>query len=247
MQAIQIAPTNLSMEKKTNSIIDVWFASLDQPPAIVAEYATFLSADEQDRADRYAFARDSRRFIVGRGLLRILLAQLLDIAPQQVAIMYGQYGKPKVANNRSIQFNLSNSEDIVLVAIGDSRRVGIDIEYKKHLPNMGQIVDRFFSPRERYVFHQLPAAQRQAAFYYGWTRKEAYIKAIGEGLSCPLHEFDVTIRNNVPVALLAVRHGVQSARRWSLKNLDLWPDYAAAIVAEGNDWAVRCREWTFAC
>lgn len=236
-------PTDLIV---TNSDVHVWRAALTQPLARVQQLVQTLSADERIRAERFYFERDRNRFIVGRGLLRMVLSCYVGIAPEQLQFCYGSRGKPTLAETpggSKLRFNLSHSEGMALYAVTRDREIGIDIEYIRPITEMEQIAKRFFSVQENAVFCALPPNQKQTAFFNCWTRKEAYVKGIGDGLALPLDQFDVSLTPGEPARLLAIKGDRSAANHWSLQELSPAPGYVAALAVEGNNWNLSCWQW----
>lgn len=236
-------PADLSL---AGNEIHLWQASLDLPALPVQNLRQTLAADELGRAKRFHFQKDRERFIVTRGVLRAILSRYLHIAPQQLRFTYSPYGKPALAHETggdTLCFNLSHSHDLALYAITRNRQVGIDLEYLRALPDMEQVAQRFFSAQENSVLDTLPQNQRLEAFFNCWTRKEAYIKARGEGLSFRLDQFDVSLMPGEPAALLTVRGDSCEAARWSLQELEPAPGYVAALAVEGHGWHLHCWQW----
>jgi len=226
--------------------IHVWRASLDQPTLCFQQLAQHLCADENRRAERFYFDCDRKHFIVGRGILRTILGQYLGIEPSQVQFCYGSRGKPALTQTCGgdwLRFNLSHSQELVLYAIAREREIGIDIEHIRPMPEAEQIVERFFSVRENAVFRALLPSQKQAAFFNCWTRKEAYIKALGDGLALPLDQFDVSLSPDEPARLLGIKGDRFAAESWSLQELIPEPGYVAALAVEGQDRSFSCWQW----
>jgi 4'-phosphopantetheinyl transferase len=226
--------------------VHLWRASLDQPEPGVRQLVGTLCDDERARAERYRFEQDRRRYIVAHGALRAILGRYLGLPPHQVQFSYGPHGKPYLSQGSSrspLQFNLSDSHELALYAFTRGRRIGVDLEHVRPMPDADQIAARFFSPRENAAWQALPPDQRQGAFFRCWTRKEAYVKALGEGLAQPLDEFDVTLAPGEPARLLHVEGDPQAAARWTLTTLVPAPGYAAALAVEGIDWRLSLWEW----
>lgn len=222
--------------------VQVWITSLDQGSEAMAGYLDTLEPAERARAFRFHFERDRARFIVARGTLRALLGQYLNAQPGEIRFSYNSYGKPSLSGlgaDEGIRFNVSHSHDSALFAFCWNREVGVDIERIR--PDFGteQIAERFFSPGEIAALRELRPEQRVEAFFNCWTRKEAYIKARGEGLSFPLDQFDVGLAPGEPARLLCVRGEPNEALRWSMRDLDAGEEYRAAVIAEGNDWQLK--------
>lgn len=219
--------------------VHVWRAYLGQPAPRIHELSRLLSNDERERAERFHFEHDRRRFIVGRGALRILLGRYLRIEPAQLRFRYGLRGKPylsKEFEGSGLAFNAAHSNELAVYAITSGREVGIDLEYIRPLPDAAQIAARFFSARENMALVSLPASQRLEAFFSCWTRKEAYIKAVGDGLARPLDQFQVSLTPGEPVQLLWVEGRAEETTRWSMEALAPAPGYVGAIAVEGSDW-----------
>jgi 4'-phosphopantetheinyl transferase len=239
-----LSPTELTLSRAE---VHVWRASLDPDPSGIAPLQHTLSADELQRASRFRFPRDRRRFTVARGVLRDILGRYLDVPPSDIKFRYSAYGKPALADGfdaAGVQFNISHSHEMALFAVTCNREIGVDVEYLGREVRGEDIAERFFSVHERTVLRALPAAAKHQAFLNCWTRKEAYIKAHGEGLSLPLDQFDVSLAPGEPAALLATHSDPQEAQRWSLRALDPGPDYAAALAVEGHGWELTCWQWS---
>ncbi len=226
--------------------VHVWRASLNAPLAVIQNLQLSLTTDEATKAKRFHFEKHRNHFIVARGLLRTILSRYLDIDPHQLRFCYNAYGKPSLdpsSHKSTLNFNLSHSHDLALYAFTYSRQVGIDIEYMRANVEYEELAKRFFSPDENAILHALPEAFKQEAFFNCWTRKEAYIKARGKGLSIPLESFDVSLRPGEPAALLNSREDPQETTRWSLQELKPGLGYAGALAVEGSGWHLHCWQW----
>ncbi len=226
--------------------VHVWRAALDQSPSLVARLFYSLATDERERAEGFYFHKDREHFIVARGLLRAILGRYLTIDPAQLRFNYSSYGKPSLPSESggdALRFNLSHSHGLALYAFTRGREVGIDLERVRPDVADGQIAERFFSPREVAMLCELPVKKQTQAFFNCWTRKEAYIKARGEGLSLPLNQFDVSLAPGEPARLLGTREHPQEASRWCLQELIPAPEYTAALAVEGHGWRLASWEW----
>jgi 4'-phosphopantetheinyl transferase len=235
-------PQSLSLQ---SGEVHVWSARLEQPTEELAGFLRTLDQDEQARANRFHFEKHRRHFVVGRGVLRLLLGRYLETSPEDVRLSYGPYGKPAldaVHYNSRLRFNASHSGELALYAFVQDHEVGIDVELIKGDFETEEIAERFFSPYEIKTLSALPAAEKPAAFFRCWTRKEAYIKAIGSGLSHPLDQFDVTLAPNEPAALLRVHQDPESVARWTMFDLDVGPGYAAALAIDSPVNTIQ--QWT---
>ena len=230
--------------KLDGGTVHVWQARLDQFAGRQGQLLGLLSADEQERAERFHFANDRSHFIAARGLLRTLLGRYLDSPPQQLSFSYSPYGKPALTgedDGRALRFNVSHSHGVALYAVAREREVGVDVEYVRHDMVGESIAERFFSAREVATLRSLPAEVQPEAFFNCWTRKEAFIKAIGEGLSFPLDQFEVSLDPGEPAALINIRDDPQEASRWSLQSLPVDEGYVAALAVEGHEWRLERR------
>lgn len=235
-------PKNLTLG---NHDVHVWRAALDVPTDYLQQMVKTLSADEQQRADRFYFDRDRQRFIIGRGLLRTILGRYLGIEPSRVQFCYEARGKPVLAdvdNKDRLRFNLSHSQGLALYAIACDREIGIDIEQIRPFPNAEDIAKRFFSVRESTEISTLPPEQQQTAFFKTWTCKEAYLKATGDGLAGSLDQVEVMLTPGEPPRLLSIRGDSQIASHWSLYELKPASDYIAALAVAGQNWHLTCWE-----
>lgn len=225
--------------------VHVWRASLDQPAWRFQKLAQTLSADEHARGERFRFERDRRRFIASHGVLRAILGRYLGVEPAQLQFCHRPYGKPALAetsNRSALRFNMSHSHELALYAITRDREVGVDLEYIRPVPDAEQIAERFFSAWENAAFQAIPADLKREAFFTCWVRKEAYVKARGNGLSLPLDQFDVSLTPGEPARLLDTRFDSQEASHWSLYDVTPGPGYVAAVAVQGPDCRIRCWE-----
>lgn len=219
--------------------VHVWRADLNLPTTARDTLWEYLSEDERIRAGRFHFPEHRKHFIAGRGLLRVLLARYLGVLPSSVRFRYNPYGKPELADEYSrarLGFNISHSSGIALLAFASGRQVGVDVERIREAFASEEVAARFFSSQEVAVLQSLPSHLKVSAFFNCWTRKEAFIKAKGMGLSLPLDQFDVSVAPGEPAAILETRGDPLEAGRWSLQGLAPKAGYAAAIAVEGHDW-----------
>lgn len=238
-------PTALTVERCE---VHVWRAALETTAGCVEGLRQSLSADERVRAARFCFQRDRERFIVARGLLRAILSRYLGMDPGELQFCYSAHGKPGLIGDAGADrlcFNLSHSDGRVLYAITRGREIGVDLERIRDDLAEGEIAARFFSSREAAVLTALPPERRTIAFFHCWTRKEAYIKAKGQGLFISLNQFEVSLAPGEPAALLSTEWDPQEAGRWSLRALSPGPGYVAAVAVEGDQWCLRCWDWSW--
>ncbi len=198
-----------------------------------------LSADERERAARFRIEKHRSRFVVGRAVLRGLLGRYTGRDPEAIQFIYGPNGKPSLSDH-TLHFNASHSEDRALYAFSQSHSLGVDIEFVRELPDFGTIAAKFFSPVENAQYRAEESAHKTAAFFRCWTRKEAFIKATGDGLSYPLDQFDVSLGH--PARLLAIGGDGALASEWSLYHLTPAAGYIGALAIRGHGFDVRCYE-----
>jgi 4'-phosphopantetheinyl transferase len=216
--------------------IALWHLDLAGAADSEARWLELLSTDERERAGRFHFDRDRQHFCAARGILRTLLAAYLTTRPLDISFVYSDKGKPALAPpyaESGLNFNVSHSGEAALLGFVQSSRIGVDVEKIRNDFDSAAIAGRFFSPHEREQLSRLPSDQRHRAFFHCWTLKEAFIKALGEGLSHPLHQFDVTFDaswdRSVPISL-TTRPDPSESGRWWLQTVDVDPDYAAALA-----------------
>jgi 4'-phosphopantetheinyl transferase len=222
--------------------VDVWRVRLDLPLATVKQLESTLSTDESQRAVRFRFEKDRTRYIVAHGCLRNILSHYLQCDPGELSFNTNEYGKPSV-NGYKLEFNLSHSGDYGLIGVNRERKIGVDVERIRSDMEFESMARRFFSPNEVAELMSTPPEQQAIAFFNCWTRKEAYIKAQGLGLSLPLNSFDVSLIPNEPALLRATRPDAREANRWTLYSLDVDSNYAAAAAVEGKELNLRLWDW----
>jgi len=226
--------------------IHVWRASLNQIPSQIERFLHSLAADERARAERFHFERDREHFITARGVLRAILGRYVKRVPDCLSFYYGSHGKPVLAEESgetAIRFNVSHSHEVALYAVARGREVGIDLEHIRFDLAVVEIAERFFSRQEVAMLRTLPAEAQFQAFFRCWTRKEAYIKARGEGLSLPLDHLDLSPAPGGPGAIRGAQLDPSEASRWSFQEFTPAAGYVASLVAEGHGWRLTCWQW----
>jgi 4'-phosphopantetheinyl transferase len=225
--------------------VDVWSMRLDEPAGAGAE-TSLLSADEILRAGRFHFEKDRVHFSRCRSALRQLLACYLQIPAAEVRFQYLTSGKPQLVaeqNPRSLQFNVSHSGGMALIAVGGEHRLGVDIERIRDDVDTGSLAERFFSLRERAGLQLLPDHLRVQGFFACWSRKEAFLKATGEGLSFPLADFSVTTHPNLEAALEEIRGNIRARKEWFLADLGVMDGYRATVAVEADPCRIETYAW----
>jgi 4'-phosphopantetheinyl transferase len=224
--------------------VDVWRVPLEMPERERDLLEAGLSVEERERASRFRHSVDRARFVAAHGALRAILGRCLGVGPGCLRFSYGRFGKPALGGPlgaSSVEFNLSHSGDLALVAASFGRRLGIDLERIDASRSGQEIAERFFSTREIAALRALPRERQTDAFFACWTRKEAYLKARGDGLSFPLDRFSVSVSPEEPASLLDC--GDDETQRWVLQDLSPAAGWAAAVAIEGRGWRLRRWHW----
>ena len=214
-------------------VIDIVGVRLDAPAEVSAALWQLLSRAERERAEKFRFAEHREHYIVARASLRRLLAERLHIAPRAVELVETKYGKPRLApvhRSANVEFNLSHSGILALYAFTSGRAVGVDVELIREVPDADDLAERFFSSYETASLRALPLDRRSLAFLACWTRKEAFIKALGLGLSCPLDAFDVTIDPDAPARITRIEERIDGVANWAMQAFTPYPSYIAAVA-----------------
>lgn len=220
--------------------LHVWRARLDLSPTIRECLQSTLNHDEKQRAGRFLIPEARAHFVAARGILRELLGAYLELPAEKVALTYRPEGKPSLApeHNSTLRFNVAHSNGVGLFAFAKDHEVGADIEHvKKDFRGM-EIASHYFSSEEIAALAKLPPSAIDQAFFGCWTRKEAYVKAHGQGLSIPLRSFTVEFTTSEQVLQ------DEAGACWSCYAVEVAPGFAGAVVAEGKKWSVRYCEWT---
>jgi 4'-phosphopantetheinyl transferase len=222
--------------------VHVWRLDLDD--AVETAVRAVLSPDELARAARFHFERDRRRFVSARAALRHILGGYLGLPPARLAFVYSHHGKPSLpAPWSELRFNLSHSHRIGLCAVTAGHEVGVDVERLRPLEDVEGLAERVFSPRERAALRSLEGGEKLRGFFTGWARKEAFIKALGEGLSHPLDRFDVPLTLGTPTRLERIDGDSVAAERWSLLPVAIDGGYSAAVVIQACNVRLVQRRW----
>ncbi len=223
--------------------VHTWLADLDHPPWPIAYLARSLSPDELRRTESFVFRQDQRRFIAARGLLRWLLAGYLDGEPGLLRLRYGNWGKPELATPSAdppLRFNCSRSHGLALYALTRGRRIGVDLEAIRDIPEADDIARQWFSPQEQATWKAAPPGQRPRTFLRVWTGKEAYAKAIGCGLSDDPQDLAPALADTGPPGHLDDDRA-ESAVTWSVTELHPAEGYVGALVVEGGEYQLSQR------
>ncbi|UCC55897.1 MAG: 4'-phosphopantetheinyl transferase superfamily protein [Gammaproteobacteria bacterium] len=214
--------------------IHVWRVRLDTP--VTGESP--LSADELQRAQRLRDIQKRNHFIAGRAALRDLLGEYTGTEPRELQFVYGPHGKPSLRDN-PLRFNFSNSGEVALLAVASDREVGVDIEYRDRSIRVEPLAAHIFTNAEAAAFRQLPESKRHAALLAAWTRKEAYLKALGTGFSLSLNSFSVAVPVDEEPAVLELGDSPETMSSWKFVPLVPHPEYIATLTAPDTGWSVR--------
>ena len=227
------------------SEVQLWRADLEAVRSEEPRWQKLLSADELTRAARFHFPRDRQRFVAARALLRTILAGYLATDPLAVHLVYSKKEKPSLGPEHAgsdVLFNVSHSGGIALLAFSRGRSTGVDVEHVRGDFDLEAIARRFFSAQEQDQLFALAAEGRIEAFFRCWTRKEAYIKATGDGLSLPLSQFDVSLAPGEADGLQATRPDASEAGGWLLRDIPVGTGYVGALCVRGRDW--KLQDWS---
>jgi len=218
-----------------SGVVHLWRRVLHASAAELNSCYALLSKEEKERALRFRRERPRRDFVLTRGTLRWLLARYLSTAAQDLSLHNTRNGKPFLEGENDLCFNVSHTDGLALLAFAKRRAIGVDVENMGRETEVEQLAERFFSPTERRALRQLSGEKLKEAFFRCWTRKEAYIKAKGDGLALPLDQFDVSIAAGDRDALLATRPDPAESARWTISDVFLGPGYAAAVAVAANE------------
>jgi 4'-phosphopantetheinyl transferase len=224
-------------------VVHVWYLPLDLAAEQVEALYASLSDDERERAARYHFERHRRRFITCRGQVRGILARYVNGEPANLRFRYGPRGKPALgagASDAALEFNVSNSEEVALLAVALDRELGVDVEHVREPRDFEALARQFFARSEVEQLRSLPEDQRREAFFHCWTRKEAVLKAVGTGLAFPLDKVVVTLAPGDPARLVAYDDDPAGATQWWLAGLAPRSGYVGALAARGSPLEVQC-------
>jgi 4'-phosphopantetheinyl transferase len=225
--------------------VHVWYGSYNDMRPYFPLLSQTLSQTERMRGEKYRFPIDRHNYIIRHGILRALIGRYLSIHPKGIRFGMNEFGKPLIEDTcreDPLQFNLSTSNKMVLYVFAHGRRVGVDMEFIRPMEDMDAIVESCFSFDENTEFNALPVKKRQEAFYHCWTQKEAFVKALGDGLFRRLDQFDVSLIPGTPAELKRTAWDPDEATRWTLKSITPTQGYIASLAVEGSGWSLTCRQ-----
>jgi 4'-phosphopantetheinyl transferase len=224
--------------------VHVWRVDVRSAYARRDDLWRVLAEDERQKATDLLFEGDRKRFVVSRGVLRVLLGRYLRMQPGSLVFGYNPFGKPFLVGASGVRFSTSHSHGLVLLAFVRDRDIGVDVEHLRQDLGLDEIAARHFSTREVATLRSLPNDLRKEAFFSCWTRKEAFAKAKGRGLTLPFSRFEVTLTPGEPAMLLDVEEDISEPIRWAMQELIPGPGYAAALVVEEHTLRSSCWQYT---
>jgi 4'-phosphopantetheinyl transferase len=238
----RLSPKSYRLSRRT---VHVWRLIFNQLTDNLEFFTKTLSPNERDRADRFRFEKDKAHFIVFTGALKTIIGRYLNCDPRRIQFQYSEFGKPYLMANHdgdAFFFNMAHSNHLAVIGFGRILQIGIDIEFIRPIPDIDEIGKRIFSPNEYKKYHSLPENQKQTAFFNCWTRKEAFIKAIGKGLSFPLDRFSVSFAPGNSCRIIDIDGDTEKASKWSLVHFIPAKNYSAALAL--NDRVIKIGYYT---
>lgn len=226
----------------TRDLVHFWYGDLEANRAMLPAYLKLLAKDEVKRASNYKFQKDRECYVISRGILRILLGNYLAVGPDKVEFVYSEYGKPSLATNTRLKFNCSHSANLVVLGFALGCEIGVDVEHIKTDFDVFDLAINFFSQSEIESLERRPE-QLYRSFYRCWTRKEAFIKAKGSGLSFPLDSFTVSLEDDENAKLLETHWDVNEAVEWKVFSFVPMADYMSAVVVRSKEASIVYRNW----
>lgn len=221
--------------------VHIWSAFIEQPEPVVLKYYSMLSSEERSRAEKFKLDEIRNRWIVTRGLLRVLIANYYKCNPQEIDFRYNEFGKPFFCSQsdvNNLSFNLSHSENLAVFIFTQSRFVGIDVEKVKQLSSFEDIINLCFSDYEKEWFKTIPVSEKNEVFFKIWTSKEAYIKAIGKGFSFSPDRISLNL-NNYNKLFFKEIIGNNNFKKWKLISFMSYPDFICSVVIEGFENEIK--------
>lgn len=224
-----IQPLNIPIASRDE--VYLYVQSLPVAAEILDFMQSLLNAEEKARAARYHFEADRNRFTVARGLLRCILSTYLNNLPENIVFHYGPYAKPYVEDT-TVQFNVSHSEDRILIGVGYHQPLGVDVEHMTRAVDIPEIAARFFTENETEQIKALEGIAQRNAFFNVWTRKEALLKALGSGLNVSLKACEVSVGDDAFSTILAADIPSFHRSDWQVCRHLLTDNYVAAAVMQ---------------
>ncbi len=218
----------------TRKNILVFFFTLNDLLKDIAGFYALLSKDEQKKAQRFSFEKDSNQYTLARGALRVLLGHYLNVVPQSLTFSYHKYGKPYLEDFPEMQFNVSHSQEMVLLALNYEDLLGVDIEYEERSVDVDGIARRFFNDKEYARLRNLDAINKKRLFFYQWTAKEAFVKAIGRGIAFNLRDIEIASDAEEEIRIVNLHNSNENPADWIFYTLSLIPRYVAVLATKAS-------------
>lgn len=226
-----------------NNNVHVWQFNISQTKHRYNYFHNLLSKDEKIKAARFKFEKDKIASVLARGALRHLLSKYLDCPATNIIFHYNKYGKPQLTNNKTIKFNVSHAGEVVVIAFIENNDIGIDVEHIKYNFNVFDVVDSYFSKTEIEALHKLPENLQTEAFFRGWTRKEAFIKAKAKGLSFPLDSFSISMDSDEKAELIETLWDPEEKKLWQIIPFKTEANYKAALAVKSVNATIEHFEF----
>jgi 4'-phosphopantetheinyl transferase len=226
-------PATSFVDLKPNTL-HIWSLNFVVDDEAYNRYHSFLSKDEKERASRFKFYKDKRCYVVTKGVLRLLSGRYLNTDAKAIEFEYEKYGKPKLKHNTNLNFNVSHSGDLAIIGFVHNHTIGVDIEKIKNDFDTFEIASSCFSKHEIDALHKISKQEQHKAFYRCWTRKEAFIKAKGSGLSFPLDEFSVSLESDLDADVVWTKWNTDEKDQWKLTSFIPSEDYIAATIVDSE-------------
>ena len=237
-------PFQLKNTVKSNQLdneVHIWSAVLDQPKTVIDGYYSILSDYEREMVNKYKSEELKNRQIISKGVLRVLIAKYTNFSPNEINLYYNEFGKPFVSGDsdgNNLFFNLSHSDNIAVFIFSKNWNVGIDVERVKELADMESVVNLCFSESEKKWFGKIQSAKKKEIFYKIWTSKEAYIKAIGKGLSFSPNRISLVQKTDNELFINEI-NGDKDYSRWKLITFKPHPDFISSVVIENDSLTIK--------
>ncbi|MFS4467938.1 4'-phosphopantetheinyl transferase family protein [Maribacter sp. 2210JD10-5] len=240
---MKVTPNDNCINELHTGELIIWTIDLSESKKGINFFNSILNKAEINKANAFRFDKDRDCYVITRGLLKTLLGFYWNKRPDQIELEYNSFGKPRLPSRYGLKFNVSHSQNFSVICFLKDAEVGIDIENCKRDINLMDLAENFFSKKEVENLKKLPFLERDRAFYRCWTRKEAFIKAEGSGLSFPLKQFAVSLDNDLEAELLNTYWDEKSKDNWTLKSFVPAEGYLAAIATKGKIDRYVFHEW----
>lgn len=237
MNSYWSAPSSEAFEK--DNTVHLWLLNYKTCHDFLNNILPELSSGELERANKFYFEEDRNRYLITRSILKKILSRMLNTVPGQLRFEFNAYGKPFLKSDPGLFFNVSHSGNFGLIAITSIADIGVDVEKYRHKMTGDDVAKRFFSSKEISDYLNLNVKERQQGFFNCWTRKEAFIKAVGMGLSLPLNSFDVSLKPGSKAQITAIRKPPDDPEKWTMESIYVDEEYAAAYTLRAKHFKTK--------